>query len=109
MLSAIWTPMPCRQRRNQNNCSFILALEFIAMTRKQGIVFAGVIFTTLWATPIVAQTTATPNALPADKSSTLAPAPMGFDANRNNIERGKIEAVEYDSASGGAKRKLVIY
>jgi enterochelin esterase-like enzyme len=109
MLSAIWTPIPCRHRRNHNNCSFTSALEFIAMTRKQGIVFAGVIFTALRATSVVAQTATTPNAQPADKSAALAPAPMGFDANRDNIERGKIEAVEYDSASGSAKRKMVIY
>lgn len=79
------------------------------MTRKQGNVFAGVMFTALWVTPVVAQTAATPNTQPTDKSATLASAPMGFDADRNNIERGKIEAVEYDSASGGAKRKMVIY
>jgi enterochelin esterase-like enzyme len=39
----------------------------------------------------------------------LAPAPAGFDARREGIERGKVETVEYDSKSVGAKRKLVVY
>jgi enterochelin esterase-like enzyme len=44
-----------------------------------------------------------------EKSAGLAPAPKGFDVKRENIERGKIETVEYDSASGGGKRKMVLY
>jgi enterochelin esterase-like enzyme len=39
----------------------------------------------------------------------LQPAPKGFDAKRDNIERGKIETVAYDSKSVGAKRTMVIY
>src|SRR4051812_49143825 len=37
------------------------------------------------------------------------PAPKGFDVRRDNIERGKIETVEYDSKAVGGKRKLVVY
>ena len=47
--------------------------------------------------------------LSKEKSSSLAPAPKGFDIKRDNIERGKTETVEYDSASGGGKRKMVVY
>jgi enterochelin esterase-like enzyme len=36
-------------------------------------------------------------------------APQGFDARRDNIERGKVETIEYDSKAVGAKRKMVIY
>ena len=39
----------------------------------------------------------------------LAPAPKGFDVRRDNIERGKIETIEYDSKTVGGKRKMVIY
>jgi enterochelin esterase-like enzyme len=39
----------------------------------------------------------------------LAPAPKGFAAKRDDIERGKVETVEYDSKSVGAKRKMVVY
>jgi enterochelin esterase-like enzyme len=48
--------------------------------------------------PALAQT---PGPLPA--------APKGFDVRRDNIERGKIETVEYDSKATGGKRKMVIY
>jgi enterochelin esterase-like enzyme len=44
---------------------------------------------------------ADPPALPA--------APKGFDARRDSIERGKVETVEYDSKSAGAKRKMTVY
>ena len=36
-------------------------------------------------------------------------APKGFDAAREAIEHGKIETVQYDSKTVGAKRPLVIY
>src|SRR5579862_6131279 len=39
----------------------------------------------------------------------LAPAPKGFDTRRDNIERGKIETVEYDSKTVAGKRKMTIY
>lgn len=35
--------------------------------------------------------------------------PRGFDARRDGIERGHIEAVAYDSKTVGGKRKAVIY
>jgi enterochelin esterase-like enzyme len=41
--------------------------------------------------------------------STLLPAPKGFDVKREGIERGKLETVEYDSKTVGAKRKMVVY
>ena len=39
----------------------------------------------------------------------LPPAPTGFDARRAGIERGTVEAAEYDSKTLGRKRKLVVY
>jgi enterochelin esterase-like enzyme len=36
-------------------------------------------------------------------------APKGFDSRRDDIERGKIETVEYESKTVGTKRKLVVY
>ena len=36
-------------------------------------------------------------------------APTGYDARREGITRGKMEAVEYDSKSIGVKRRVVIY
>jgi enterochelin esterase-like enzyme len=36
-------------------------------------------------------------------------ASKGFDVRRDNIERGKVETIEYDSKTIGAKRKLVVY
>jgi enterochelin esterase-like enzyme len=39
----------------------------------------------------------------------LAPAPEGFDAKRKDVERGKVEVVEYTSKSVGGKRKMVVY
>jgi enterochelin esterase-like enzyme len=42
-------------------------------------------------------------------ATTLPDAPKGFDVRRDGIERGKVETVEYDSKSVGAKRKMVIY
>jgi enterochelin esterase-like enzyme len=46
--------------------------------------------------------------LPAQDAK-LPAAPKGFDAKRDDIERGKVETVEYDSKSVGSKRKMVIY
>jgi enterochelin esterase-like enzyme len=45
----------------------------------------------------------------AEKPTALAPAPKGFDAKREGIERGKVETVEYDSKGLGFKRKMVVY
>src|SRR5690349_5779460 len=35
--------------------------------------------------------------------------PAGFDARREGIDRGKLETVEYDSSTVGAKRKARVY
>lgn len=45
---------------------------------------------------------------PDDKAAFPNP-PEGFDKARENIERGKVETVEYDSKSVGNKRKAVVY
>jgi enterochelin esterase-like enzyme len=39
----------------------------------------------------------------------LPAAPKGFDAKRDNVERGKVETAEYDSKTVGVKRKMVVY
>jgi predicted peptidase len=39
----------------------------------------------------------------------LRPAPKGFDARRAGVERGKVEAVEYESKTVGGKRPVVVY
>jgi len=44
-----------------------------------------------------------------DPPKELPAAPKGFDAKRDNIERGKIETIEYDSKSAGTKRKATVY
>src|SRR5437660_9665072 len=53
-------------------------------------------------------------ALPAlaekEGKAEMYPAPpAGFDARRDGIERGKLETVEYDSTTVGAKRKARVY
>lgn len=42
-------------------------------------------------------------------SERLAAPPKGFDKKRDGGERGKVEAVEYDSKTVGEKRKAVVY
>jgi len=44
-----------------------------------------------------------------DRPQEFAAAPKGFDARREGVERGKIETVEYDSKTIGAKGKMVIW
>jgi enterochelin esterase-like enzyme len=39
----------------------------------------------------------------------LQPAPSGFASRRDNVERGKVETVEYDSKSVGDTRKMMVY
>jgi enterochelin esterase-like enzyme len=39
----------------------------------------------------------------------LAAAPAGFDIQREDIQKGKLEAVEYDSKTLGVKRRMVVY
>jgi len=41
--------------------------------------------------------------------ATVLQVSPGFDARRDGIERGKVEAVEYDSKTVGVKRKMMIY
>src|SRR5262245_9436615 len=53
-------------------------------------------------------------ALPAlaekeDKAEMFPAPPKGFDLRRDGIERGKMETVEYDSATVGGKRKARVY
>jgi enterochelin esterase-like enzyme len=45
----------------------------------------------------------------AEAQTKLEPAPKGFDVRRDNIERGKVETLEYDSKTVGEKRKVVVY
>jgi enterochelin esterase-like enzyme len=44
-----------------------------------------------------------------DNEKKYTSAPEGFDARRDGIERGKMETVEYDSKTVGAKRKARVY
>src|SRR5581483_2181669 len=39
----------------------------------------------------------------------LQAAPKGFDRKRDDIPRGKVETIEYDSKAVGGKRKPVLY
>lgn len=45
---------------------------------------------------------------PGDKPA-FPPAPAGFDKPRKDIAHGRIETVEYDSATVGARRKALVY
>ena len=45
---------------------------------------------------------------PDDKPAVEA-APRGFDQRREDIERGKIETVEYESTTVGTRRKALVY
>ncbi|OGB99943.1 enterochelin esterase [candidate division KSB1 bacterium RBG_16_48_16] len=45
---------------------------------------------------------------PDDKPA-FAPAPIGYDARRENIVHGRIDTVTYDSRTVGNKRKMLIY
>jgi enterochelin esterase-like enzyme len=44
-----------------------------------------------------------------DQAQGLPPTPKGFDVKRDGIDRGKVETVEYESTTVGAKRKSQIY
>lgn len=56
-----------------------------------------------------AQQTPPPITLGPDDKAAFAAAPEGFDKPRESAPHGKIETVEYDSKSVGAKRKMLIY
>src|SRR5262245_61365227 len=45
----------------------------------------------------------------ADTEAPSKPAPKGFDVKRDDVKRGKIETVEYESKSLETKRKMVVY
>lgn len=45
----------------------------------------------------------------AGEEAKFPQAPKGFDKKRDNIERGKVETVEYDSKTVSEKRKIVVY
>jgi enterochelin esterase-like enzyme len=47
--------------------------------------------------------------LDAAQTQDVPKAPKGFDVRRDDIARGKVETIEYDSKTVGAKRKLVVY
>lgn len=44
-----------------------------------------------------------------DATEKFAAPPEGYDKKRDGIERGKMEVVEYDSSTVGAKRKATVY
>src|SRR4030095_6085878 len=44
-----------------------------------------------------------------DKAEKSPAPPEGFDRKRDGIDRGKLEAVEYDSTTVGVKRKVRVY
>src|SRR5262245_44127286 len=48
-------------------------------------------------------------AQPGDKAAELAVPPAGYDKNRDGIEHGKLQTIEYDSTTVGMKRKATIY
>ncbi len=50
-----------------------------------------------------------PVPLGPDDRPAFPPAPSGFDARREGIERGKVEVVEYDSKTVGIKRRMTVY
>ncbi len=50
-----------------------------------------------------------PVALGPDDKAAFPRAPTGFDVRRDDIERGKLEVVEYDSKTVGIKRKMTVY
>jgi enterochelin esterase-like enzyme len=45
----------------------------------------------------------------ADEPKKLEPAPKGFDKRRDDVKRGKVETITYDSKSIGGKRRMVVY
>ncbi len=47
--------------------------------------------------------------MPAETPKDLPAAPKGFDTRRDDVERGKIEAVEYESKAVGSKRRMIVY
>jgi enterochelin esterase-like enzyme len=59
---------------------------------------------------LTASAPAQPGEGKVDEEAVKFPAPpRGFDTRRDGIERGKLETVEYDSTTVGAKRKAQVY
>lgn len=50
-----------------------------------------------------------PIVLGPDDKRAVPEEPAGFDQKRDDVQRGKVELVEYDSKSVGAKRKAYVY
>ena len=50
-----------------------------------------------------------PNPLKPDGQATYAAPPAGYDVRREGIDRGKLETIEYDSATVGGKRMARVY
>lgn len=50
-----------------------------------------------------------PIVLGPDDKAAFAAAPAGFDQARDGVAHGKVETVEYESKSVGAKRKMLVY
>lgn len=50
-----------------------------------------------------------PIVLGPDDKDLFGDPPAGFDANRDGIPHGKLEMIEYDSKTVGAKRKMQVY
>ena len=50
-----------------------------------------------------------PIVLAPDDKPAFSVAPEGFDQERENIPKGKIETIEYDSKTVGATRKMMVY
>ena len=48
-------------------------------------------------------------ALAADTPQELPTPPKGFDTRRDGIDRGRVDAVEYESKAAGGKRKMLVY
>src|SRR5262245_61615940 len=70
------------------------------------VVFVGYIVLMCLTLPILAQTTSEKK----DDGTEKFPAPpKGFDSKRDDIDRGKLETIEYDSATVGIKRKARVY
>jgi enterochelin esterase-like enzyme len=56
--------------------------------------------------PALAQTD---NSKKDDTAEKFPAPPKGFDTRRDDIDRGKLETIEYDSATVGVKRKAQVY
>jgi enterochelin esterase-like enzyme len=79
---------------------FSFLFEGIMMRRAAGILLSsGILLVLLPFTPSQAD----------DAPQPLAAAPKGFDIRLEGIEQGKVESVEYDSKTIGAKGKMTVY